>query len=191
MSKSRERCTIHFCKTNNRGVGVREDEVLWHNSKREKMKLKVLDLFIFAIRRYSHVHGFTDEFKVTGYTTFKANYKSADNSVKYYTKEYMNSEKRYEYAMIEFVSDDEAIATYPAMILGFVRCNITLGISTPHFTDNEKLLLILYKKTWLLTTTYLWWFIPYQIMYQWNNWKRSLCHVQTWKYYELCVHCQG
>ncbi len=63
MWESRGRYTIHFfnfCKTNNRGVGIGEDKVLWHNSKREKMKFKVLDLFIFANRNYSHVHGFTD-----------------------------------------------------------------------------------------------------------------------------------
>ncbi len=94
--------------------------MVWHNSKREKLKFKVLDLFIFAIRRYSHVHGFTDEFKVTGYTTFKVNVNASDNSVKYYASEYMNGKKRYDYAMIEFVSDDGAIATCPAMILGFV-----------------------------------------------------------------------
>jgi hypothetical protein len=84
MLESRGRFTINFCKTNNRGVGIREDKVLWHNNKREKMKLKVLDLFKFAIRRYSHVYGFTDEFKVTGYTTFKVHDKSRDNAVKYY-----------------------------------------------------------------------------------------------------------
>ena len=36
----------------------------------------------------------------------------------------MNSQKRYDYAMIEFVSDDGNIATYPARILGFVGYNI-------------------------------------------------------------------
>jgi hypothetical protein len=30
------------------------------------MQIKVSNLFIFAIQRYSHVNGFTDEFKVTG-----------------------------------------------------------------------------------------------------------------------------
>ncbi len=39
---------------------------------------------------------------------------------KYYANEYMNSQKRYYYAMIEFVSDDGTIATCPAMILRFV-----------------------------------------------------------------------
>ncbi len=38
MWESRGRYTIHFCKTNNRGVGIGEDMVLWHDSKREKMQ---------------------------------------------------------------------------------------------------------------------------------------------------------
>ena len=41
--------------------------------------------------------------------------------------------------MIEFVSDDGTIATSPAMILGFVQYNITLGIPTPQFTGEEEL----------------------------------------------------
>ncbi len=51
MWESRERYTIHFCKTNNRGVGIGEDKVFWHDSEMEKMQLKVSNLFIFAIRR--------------------------------------------------------------------------------------------------------------------------------------------
>jgi hypothetical protein len=105
-SKSRGRFPVHFCKTSNRGIEVGEDKVFWSDSKRKDMKLKVLDLLIFFIRRYCHVHGFTDDFKVTGCTTFKVNDTSSDNSVKYYDNEHMNSEKRYDYAMIEFVSDD-------------------------------------------------------------------------------------
>ncbi len=75
------------------------------------MQLKVSNLCIFAIQRYSHVNGFTDEFKVTGYTTFKAYDNASDNSVKYYANEYMNGQKRYDYAMIEFLSDDSIVAT--------------------------------------------------------------------------------
>jgi hypothetical protein len=59
------------------------------------MQLKVLDLIIFAIWRYSHVNGFTDEFKVTGYTTFKVFDYASNYSVKYYANEYMNGQKRY------------------------------------------------------------------------------------------------
>ncbi len=53
----------------------------------------------------------------------------------------MSSQKRYGYAMIEFVSDDGTIATCPAMIPGFVQYNITLGIPTPQFTCEEELTL--------------------------------------------------
>jgi hypothetical protein len=120
MWVSRGRYTIHFCKTNNRGVGIGEDTVFWHDSKREKMQLKVSNLFILAICRYSHVNGFTDECKVTGYTTFNVSDNASDNSVKCYANEYMNGQKRYDYAMIEFVSDDGTIATCPALILRFV-----------------------------------------------------------------------
>ncbi len=84
MWESRGRYTIHFCITNNRGVGKGEDKVFWHDSKNDTMQLKFSDLFIFAIRRYSHVNGFTHEFKVTGYTTFKVYDIASDNSVKYY-----------------------------------------------------------------------------------------------------------
>ena len=49
----------------------------------------------------------------------------------------MNGEKRYDYAMIDFLSDDGLSATCPAMILGFLQYNITLGIPTPHFSDEE------------------------------------------------------
>jgi hypothetical protein len=41
--------------------------------------------------------------------------------------------------MIEFVSDDGTVATCPAMILGFVQYNITLGIHTLQFTGKEEL----------------------------------------------------
>jgi len=43
--------------------------------------------------------------------------------------------------MIKFVSDDGTSATCPAMILGFVGYNITLGITTPQFTGEEELIL--------------------------------------------------
>ncbi len=83
--------------------------------------------------------GFADEFKVTGYTTFKVYNNASDNSVQYYANEYMNSQIRYDYAMIEFVSDDGTIATCPARKLGFVQYKITLGIPTLQFTGEEEL----------------------------------------------------
>jgi hypothetical protein len=83
------------------------------------------------------VDGLTEEFKVTGYTTFKVYDNASDNSVTYYANEYMNGQKIYDNAIIEFMSDDRTIATCPAMILGFVQYNITLGIPTPQFTCEE------------------------------------------------------
>ncbi len=38
MWESRERYTIHFCKTNNKGDGIGEKKVFWHDSKKEKMQ---------------------------------------------------------------------------------------------------------------------------------------------------------
>jgi hypothetical protein len=91
----------------------------------------VSDLFIFAIRRYSHVNGYTDEFKVTGCTTYKVKNSSMEDSVKYYATEYMNGKKQYDYTMIDVVSDEGITETCPAKILGFVRYNITMGIPMP------------------------------------------------------------
>ncbi len=85
------------------------------------------------------MNGFTDEFKVTGYTTFKVYDNASGNSVKYYANKYMISQKRYDYAMIEFVSDDGTVATCPAIILGFVQYNIRLGVHTLQFTGEEEL----------------------------------------------------
>jgi len=51
----------------------------------------------------------------------------------------MNSEKRYDYAMINFVSDEGVTNTCPAKILGIVRYNITKGIPIPQFSGNEEL----------------------------------------------------
>jgi hypothetical protein len=60
------RFTVHFSATNNRRIGREEDKIVWGEKKGEKMTFKVTDLFLFAIRRFSHSHGYTDEFKVTG-----------------------------------------------------------------------------------------------------------------------------
>ncbi len=115
-------------------------------------------------------------FKVTGYTTFKVYDNASGNSVKYYANEYMNGQKGYGYAMIEFVSDDGTIVLCPAIILGFVQYNIALGIPTLQFTGEEELSLNTIQEKMAVTTTYMWWFIQYQIMCQVNNWKRNLRH---------------
>ena len=136
---SRGKFTVCFSKTNSKGIGISPDTIIWLEKKKEKLKLRVSDLFIFAIRRFSHVNGYTDEFKVTGYTTYKVKDNSKEDSVKYYATEYMNGGKRYDYAMINFVSDEGMTETCPSKILGFVRYNITKGIPTPQFLGNEEL----------------------------------------------------
>jgi hypothetical protein len=41
-----------------------------------------------------------------------------DDTIKYYATEYMNGEKRYDYAMINFVSEEGVTHTCPANFLG-------------------------------------------------------------------------
>ncbi len=52
-----------------------------------------------------------------------------EDSVKYYATKYMNGGKRYDYAMINFVSDEGITETCPSKILGFVRYNISLSVN--------------------------------------------------------------
>ncbi len=49
---------------------ISDDKVSWHDKKRDRMKVPVADLFVFAIRRCSHAYGYMNKFKVTGYTTY-------------------------------------------------------------------------------------------------------------------------
>jgi hypothetical protein len=141
MWESRGRYTIHFCETNNRGVGIGEDKVFWHDSKKEKMQLKVSNLFIHFLLSRDTVMWMDLLMNLKSLDTqhSKVYDNSSDNSGKYYANEYMNGQKRYYYAMIKFVSDDGTIATCTAMILGFVWYNTTLGIPTPQFTGEEEL----------------------------------------------------
>jgi len=51
------------------------------------------------------------KFKVTGYPTYHEVNNSMEDTIKYYATEYMNGEKRYDYAMINFDSDEGMAAT--------------------------------------------------------------------------------
>jgi hypothetical protein len=142
---SQGKFSVCFSKTNSRGIGISTDKIIWPNKKKEKMKFQVSDLFIFAIRRFSHVNGYTDKFKVTGSTTYKEKNNSMEDSVKYYATEYMNGEKRYDYAMINFVSDEGITETCPAKILEFVRYNIEVSsesIGDNHTVDNNMYVVV-------------------------------------------------
>ncbi len=61
---------------NRSGVGVLPDEVLWHCAKRERLKCEVSDLLTFALRRHSHSNGYSESYKVTGYTSLTINCKT-------------------------------------------------------------------------------------------------------------------
>jgi hypothetical protein len=56
MWESRGRYTIHFCKTNNREVGIGEDKVFWHDSmcspKSKSLSLNIEE--ILSIRLCDH-----------------------------------------------------------------------------------------------------------------------------------------
>ncbi len=103
------------------------------------MKVPVADLFVFAIRRYSHAHGYTNKFKMMGYTTYMIKKDSDEESEKFYATEYMNGDRQYNFAMIDFLLDDGDTATCLAKILGFVRYDITSQIPTPHISGNDRL----------------------------------------------------
>jgi hypothetical protein len=104
--------------------------------------------------------------------------------VKYYANEYMNGQKRYDYAMIEFLSDDGTVATCPAIILGFVLYNITLGIPTPQFTGEEGLSLNTIQENMAVDNNL------YVVVHTASDYVSSVIFYPL-RCYELCVHCQG
>jgi hypothetical protein len=101
---------------------------------------------------------------------------SSEITATYYATEYMNGEKRYDYTMIDFLSDDGLSATCPAMILGFLRYNITLGIHTPHFSDEEGQSLHTIQDNMAVDIIFVWWYTRHLIMYQLNNFKMNFSH---------------
>ena len=36
--ESQGKFTVSFSKTNNRGIGISQDKIIWHNKKKENMK---------------------------------------------------------------------------------------------------------------------------------------------------------
>ncbi len=61
----KEQFTLNMSTTNKSEVGVLPDEVMWHCAKRECLKCGVSDLLTFALRRHSHINGYSDSYKVT------------------------------------------------------------------------------------------------------------------------------
>jgi hypothetical protein len=67
------------------------------------------------------------------------NCKNTAKQVIYYATELNNGQKRYDYALVDFVDNDGATKSCPALMLGFIRYNITLGIPTPQFIHEDGL----------------------------------------------------
>jgi hypothetical protein len=134
--------TLTMSTTNKSGIGVFADEVLWHCAKRECLQCGVSDLLRFALRRHSHINGYSDSYKVTGYTSLRIICRDTDEKVIYYATELINGIRRYDYALIDFVGNDGSTQSCPSLILGFIRYDITSGIPTPHFIHEQELSLL-------------------------------------------------
>jgi len=113
--------TLKMSTTNKSALGVFPDEVMWHRSKRECLRCGVSDLLKFALQRHSHIHGYSESYKVMGYTSLKIFCRDNDKKVVYYATELMNGSRHYDYALIDFVGDDGSTQSCPSLILGFIR----------------------------------------------------------------------
>jgi len=134
------RYTLNMSTTNQSGVGDLPDKVMGHCAMRERLNCGVSDLLTFAVRRHSHINGYSDSFKVTGYTSLTI--RDTDKKVIYYATELKNGHKQYDYALIDFEGSDGITECCPSLILGFIRYDITLGIPTPQFIKEEELSLL-------------------------------------------------
>ncbi len=73
--------TLHMSTNNKSGVGVSPDEVMWHCAKRERLKCGVSDLLTFALKRHSHINGYSDLYKLMGYTLLTMNCRDTEERV--------------------------------------------------------------------------------------------------------------
>ncbi len=60
---------------------------------RERLKCGVSDLLTFALRRHSHINGYSDLYKVMGYTSLTLNCRDTEEQVIYYASELKNGTK--------------------------------------------------------------------------------------------------
>ncbi len=67
----RGKLMLKMSTTNKSGLCVFPDEVMWHCAKREHLRCGVSDLLKFTLRQHSHINGYSDSYKVTGYTLLK------------------------------------------------------------------------------------------------------------------------
>ncbi len=59
--------TVHISATDNWGVALSNETVIWKDRHKRSADASVADLLCFSIQ-YSHVHGYTYSFSITGYT---------------------------------------------------------------------------------------------------------------------------
>ncbi len=67
------------------------------------------------------------------------NCKTTAKRVIFYASELKNGHKRYDYALVDFVDNDGTTKSCPALMLGFLRYDVTLGIPTPQFIHEDEL----------------------------------------------------
>jgi hypothetical protein len=67
------------------------------------------------------------------------NCKDNEKQVIYYASEFKNGQKWYNYALVDFVDNEGATRSCPALMLEFLRYNITLGIPTSQFIHEDEL----------------------------------------------------
>jgi hypothetical protein len=133
--------SLRLSETNTKGVGVSPDIVKWRCNRRQRLKYPVSDLFIYAIRKYSHIHGLTKEFEVTGYTYLKTSCLPSKENVIYYANKNMGGKTRYDFALINFLTDEGKNISCPSKILGFLTYKKTQGVLTPLFATDQEMLL--------------------------------------------------
>lgn len=132
------RYKLSFARTNPRGAALGDDTVTWYDKQKTTHSHPISEVLIFAIRRFTNKHGYSNAFSITGYTSVSLEHNHIDSPVIYYASPNINGKERYDYAMIEFKDDNDETNTCPAKILGFIQYNITLGIPTPHFVELDE-----------------------------------------------------
>jgi hypothetical protein len=105
-------------ETNTKG-GVSPNKVKWCCNKRQCVKYLVFDLFNYAIRKYSQIHGFAKEFEVTVYTYLKTSFMHSKGNVIYYANKSMGGKTRCNFALINILTDEGKSISCPPKILGF------------------------------------------------------------------------
>ena len=88
-----EQCDIHGCGNVN---------VTWSDRTKQDIDMLIHDMFKYAIWAYALSHGFCDEFEVKGCTSARMMLENYQESVLFYTNNYLYSGERYHFCMVQF-----------------------------------------------------------------------------------------